>query len=160
MAHGQKREKERTIVQHVTFSVNQDIAEPPPPNLVSKYETLQEWLVNMCNTEKPEKAISQYSFGLFISPNEYTLIMTGINNYRRGSSTRAIRIEFQPKDMYYVLPKKYSANLTRDQVYEKIVADLKDFTKTNTFQSSFLSKADKLVFESNGKVVWCKNQSF
>jgi len=48
--------------------------------------------------------------------------------------------------------------LTRDQVYEKIVADLKDFTKTNTFQSSFLSQADKLVFESNGKVVWSKNQ--
>jgi hypothetical protein len=53
------------IIQNIHFEHQEEMVEPPPPDLTSNFETLQDWLYNICDTEQPEKSIATYHFGVF-----------------------------------------------------------------------------------------------
>ncbi|HEU5052802.1 MAG TPA: hypothetical protein VFT78_06805 [Hanamia sp.] len=133
-----------------------DVIEPPPPHLVSNFATMQDWLLNICERDKPQKPISKYAVGLFESLNDYTLFLIGMNTYDEDKHRSEIRIEFEPTNMYFKLHEGYFQNLSREQLLEKLTSDLKDFAKTVRFKTSFFSKATSFVFETNGHTIWSK----
>jgi len=158
MAQGElnKKDTEKIVVKHVTFTQTMDIV-PPPPNVKSEFNSLQDWLVNMCNTERPEKLIDKYNIGLFESSNDYYMLsLTGINTYEEGDHHSAIRVEFTPKHAFYRLPEAYYKNLSREELIKKLIAQLQDFTNTKDFKSSFFTKANAIVFDTNGQKIWSK----
>lgn len=63
-----KHDSGKVIVQDVQFTVVEDDIEPPPPHLTSRFKTLKDWLLNICDKDKPKKSITKYKFGLFESP--------------------------------------------------------------------------------------------
>ncbi len=155
MALSQKTNGSRKfIVQDVSFEVIEDEIEPPPPRLISRFKTLQDWLLNICNNDNPKKSITKYKFGLFESPNDYTLILVGVNTYVEGKNRSVTRIEFQPINMYFKLPEKVYKNLNRDQLIDELNSQLKDFASTEKFKASFFTKANIVVFETNGQTIW------
>lgn len=127
---------------------------PPPPGLTTKFKTLQEWIINICDTEKPEKSITTYNFGLFESPDDYTICLVGINKYDQGQDS-VTRIDFEPSGMYYPLTKSENKNLTREQVQDKLTSLLKNFIKTDKFKNSFLAKAHFITVDFYG-TIWSK----
>jgi hypothetical protein len=155
MAHNQqpKNDSEKVIVHDVQI---EDDIEPPPPHLTSKFRTLQDWLFNICVNDKPKKSITKYKFGLFESSNDYTLVLVGMNTYDEGKNRSVARIEFEPTNMYFKLPEREYKNLNRDQLIEKLTSQLKDFANTEKFKTSFFTKANIVVFESNGQIIWLK----
>lgn len=158
MANGQKNknESEKVILQHGSVEVVLEIVEPPPPNLISKFATLQDWLLNICEKETPQKLISKYTLGLFESPNDYTLDLVGVNTYDEYKNRSVTRIEFEPNNMYFKLPEAYYKNLSREQLLDKLTLELKDFANTERFKTSFFAKANVFVFETNGQTIWSK----
>lgn len=158
MAHGQQTKKDsgKTIVKDVQFTVTEDDVEPPPPNLTSRFKTLQDWLINICSGDKPKKSIIKYNFGLFESPNNNTLVLTGVNTYDEGNNGSITRIEFKPKEMYFTLPKTYYENLNREQLLEKLISELKNFSNTKEFKTSFFTRANVIVFDTTGQTIWSK----
>ena|SRR6185437_7650329 len=158
MASGQqnKNDSGKVIMQHGRFEVVEDVSEPPPPHLVSKFATLQDWLLNICEKDRPQKPISKYTVGLFESPNDYTLVLVGVNTYDEDKNRSVTRIEFEPTNMYFKLPEAYYKNLSREQLLDKLTSQLKDFAKTERFKTSFFSKATLFVFDTNGKTIWSK----
>lgn len=56
--------------------------------------------------------------------------------------------------MYFELPEKESENLNRKQVIEKLPSQLKDFAGMEKFKTSFFTKANVVVFETNGQIIW------
>lgn len=157
MAFGQQNKKD---VQKVTVQdeVIEDGIEPPPPHLTLQFKTLQDWLLNICGNDKPQKPIAKYKFGLFESPDDYTLYLVGVNSYEEGNYRSLTRIEFEPANMYFKLPENYFKNLNRDQLLDKLIGQLKDFTNTKNFKTSFFTKADVIVFETNGEIIWPKQK--
>ncbi len=157
MGHGQlpKNESGKTILV-VQDVMQEEIIEPPPPGLISKFKTMQDWLVNICDHDKPKKSIAQYKVGLFESSNENTLVLVGVNIYDNGKNGSETRIEFEPKNMYFNLPKRDYENLTRDQLLTKLSGQLKDFSKTMKFKTSFFTKADSFIFDPIGLTIWAK----
>ena len=127
---------------------------PPPPGLISNFKTIQEWLFNICDTEKPEKSITTYNFGLFESSDDYTVFLVGINKYGKGQDSATL-IEFEPSSMYYPLPKSEYKNLTREQVQDQLTSLLKTFIKTDKFKNSFLAKAYSITVDFYG-TIWSK----
>lgn len=109
----------------------------------------------MCEQDKPEKQISRFNFGLFESTDKYTLTLTGVNTYEHAKYSR-IRIEFTPAYTYFRLPKSYHEHLDRNRLLVGLKAELTEFTKTKTFQSSFFIEADEVFFETIGDVIWAK----
>lgn len=108
---------------------------PPPFGLKTKFKSVHTWLSNTCDTEKPAKPIQTYNFGLFESPGNYAIFLVGLNQYEKKNSL-ITRIEFEPKSMYFRLPETEYKNLNREQLVDKLTAQLKDFTKTGKFKTS------------------------
>lgn len=143
-------------ITQVTFEQIEDDVEPPPPHLTSNFNTLQDWLFNICDNEKPQKVISTYNFGLYQSPNNNVIFLVGLNNYTKGQSA-ITRIEFQPSDMYFQLPAVEYKNLNPEQLVNKLTAQLKDFTNTEKFQHSFLANAKSITTNFKFKEdIWSK----
>ena len=142
-------------VKQITHSELADEIEPPPPGLTSNYKNIHDWLVSICDGEKPQISITSYNFGLFESQDNNTITMVGLNKYEEGDTTH-VRIEFKPANMYFPLPHNEFKKLSRDQLLDKLVVQLKAFTKTEKFKTSFLAEADALILESNGQTVWSK----
>jgi len=160
MASGQQPKKDsgKIIVQDVQLEEivdMQDDVDAPPPHFTSKFKTLQDWLQNMCDNDKPKQPIQKYKFGLFESTDDYTLYLAGVNTSSKGNY-RSIRIAFKPTNMYFKFPKNYFENLTRQQLLDKLTSDLKDFANTEKFKNSFFTKADIVVLETNGQTIWSK----
>jgi hypothetical protein len=150
-----KTESEKVEVKEVTLYDIEDAVQPPPPGLTSNFKTLQEWLFSICNDEKPKKSIAVFNFGLFESSEANIIYLVGVNKYDKGDTSRTC-IEFEPQNMYFQLPKGEYKNLRRDQLLNKLTEQLKTFANTEKFKTSFLSKADAIIFESNGRTIWSK----
>jgi hypothetical protein len=159
MAHSQqtKNDSGKVIVKDVQLeTIIEDAIEPPPPQLTSRFETLQEWLLTICENDKPKKPITEFKFGLFESPNDLVLVLVGVNTYNEGKNRTVTRIEFEPSNMYFKLPENEYKHLNRDQLINKLMSQLKDFANTENFKSSFFTKANIVVFEINGQTIWSK----
>lgn len=144
-------------IKEVALYDGEDDVPPPPPDLTSNFKTLQEWLRYICDDKKPTKPVVHYEFGLFESPEVNTLVLIGINKYNKGD-TSYTRIEFEPSHKYFPLPKHEYNGLDREALINRLTSELRDFTGTKEFQSSFLIEADKITFAPNGQIIWSRPQ--
>jgi hypothetical protein len=143
-------------IKKVTLVEEVDDVSPPPPEMHSNFETLQEWLFNMCDKEKPKVKIATYEFGLFESPGDYTVFVVGLNTYQKSEHHSVTTIDFEPSDMYFPLPENEHENSDREQVLDKIKSQLKDFTKTEKFKTSFFAQAKSIKTSFDGDEIWSK----
>ena len=148
--HHSNQKEEITAQEFTTYEV-EDQVEPPPPDLKSSFNTIQEWLSDICDSPQPERPISAYRIGIWESENKFTLSLAGYNKYsfEKGDSSR---IEFLPSSMYFPLPENEYKNLTRGQVLLNIDSQLAEFCRSAKFRNSFLSKARSIV--SDKGVIW------
>jgi hypothetical protein len=154
-----KSESDNVEVKEVmvtSVEVADDVS-PPPPGLTSHFKNMEDWLSNICDDKKPKKSIATYEFGLFESPDNYAIFLVGINTYNKAD-TSYTRIEFEPSNMYFQLPRGEYKNLNRDEMVNLLIFQLKDFTNTKKFKTSFFTGADKITFATNGQTIWSKAQ--
>lgn len=124
---------------------------PPPPGFTSPFKTLQEWLFNICDSNKPLESISEYNFGLYLSPGANMICLVGYNtDMKQGFPAR--RIAFQPSHTFFVLPHGEYGNLSQELVRKRIFKELTEFTKTTKFKNSFLSKGDSITTDLDGEI--------
>jgi len=141
--------KARTLVDVV------DDVQPPPDELTPQFKSIKEWMFTICDGNKPETSIGRYEVGFFESPNDCTMFLVGLNKYDSGD-TSYTRIEFEPANMYFKLPNIEYKNVDREELIKKLATELKDFTNTTKFKSSFLANADNIVLVTNGQTIWSK----
>ncbi|MDH7460776.1 hypothetical protein QEG73_05780 [Chitinophagaceae bacterium 26-R-25] len=146
----------KITVENVQIIESEEDVEPPAPQQVSHFKTLQDWLVDICENSKPEKKIDKFKLGLFEGKDEKILYLVGTNTYKEGDRQSATRIEFEPAHNYLKLPESDYNSLVHDELVNKLTRQLKDFTNTSPFENSFLSKANTIVFETNGTIIWSK----
>ena len=150
-----KTESGKVEYKEVTLVDIVDDVPPPPDDLSSKFKNVQEWLFTICDGNKPEKSIGTYEFGIFESSENNTMFLVGLNKYYKGD-TSFTRIEFESSKMYFQLPEIEYKNLNRDELVKRLTTELKDFTDTEKFKTSFLTNADSIVLVTNGQTIWSK----
>lgn len=141
----------------VRTTVSMEIEEPPPPpppRFSSKFKTVEEWLGVICDTETPTKAGLDYYFGLFESDSLYIVSMVGKKAYTENEQSSAVRIEFEPENRYFDLPKADFTGLTSEQVRGRLSDKLTAFTKSGKFQKSFFMQAASITTEWNAVEIW------
>lgn len=139
------------------FSTQEEMEDPPPPNLSSKFSTLEDWLTAICEGEKPTKAIEIFNFGLFESesPTEYIISISGTNKYVKENQSIITKIDFKPKNEYYKISDNYFKNLNREEVIKKLTSQIRAFTNTNEFKKSFLAQSKSITTDFSGEI-WSK----
>jgi hypothetical protein len=144
--------KPKYIIEHIHIEETVDAVEPPPPNIKPTFKTLHDWLIDICDSEKPKIPIANYSFGVFESPDSPVLFMVGLNKYTNPNHAK---IDFEPQSMYFLLPIEDYNNLTCEQLSDKLGEQLRDFTMTQIFKNSYLADANSIVLNGN-KAIWHK----
>ena len=130
---------------------------PPPPEYTSPFKTLEEWLNYLCETNQPEKNITEYNFSVYgsIQAGIKFLCLIGINRYYPEPDVTEERIEFKPaRHMFFTLPEVY-ADLSQQQLRQRLANELKEFTKSTKFHGSFLSKA-KVITNNYEDTIWSR----
>lgn len=69
-------------------------------------------------------------------------------------SKNAIRNKTFDESIYYNLKENEIINLDKEQVHTKIINELNSFTTTDAFKQSFFAKAQSIVVDFNGAVIW------
>lgn len=106
---------------------------------------LQDWLKHICTTESPDESIIAFNFGLFETPNGYTIYLVGSTYYDEEDDDWACEEDFVPAKKYCELPTSDFSHLKFDAVQEKLSAILISFMETEVFNNSFLSKATAIT---------------
>jgi hypothetical protein len=132
--------------------------EPPPPpptqrpsetnkktKTAPKDMTFNNWLTQICTTEKPYKLIIAYNFGLFETSNGYTVYLIGSKTYDAEETDWATEADFVPTLKYYELPASDFKQLQFDKAQDKVKQMIKDFMKTDTYKKSFFIKAKAIT---------------
>ncbi|MFD2161507.1 hypothetical protein ACFSJU_03830 [Paradesertivirga mongoliensis] len=150
-----KKNVEEVTTEHVVIE-GEELYEviPPPPEFKSDFDNLDDWLTNICENEPPTKPVKNYNFGLFESPDEHTIFFVGLNKYTNENSS-STRVDYEPENMYFVLPKTEYSNLSVEQVKQRLTMQLKEFVNTTKFKSSYLAEADSVTTDFGGKI-WPK----
>ncbi len=142
----------RTIVERVHLTTSEDAVAPPPPNLKPTFRNLHDWLISVCESHRPKTRVSIYATGLWESDKERVLFIVGM-----AVGANQEDIVFQPQNSYLLLPSHEYGELSQDQLDYKLIGELKDFTATNVFTSSFLAECDSILFKGK-TVIWSKTQ--
>ncbi|MFZ1798222.1 MAG: hypothetical protein WAU24_00025 [Chitinophagaceae bacterium] len=143
-------QKQKLKIEYVNIKMTVEDVQPPPFNIKTTFKTVEEWLFNICDSEKPQKPVTNYSIGIFESRNDYTLSFVGLYVNQRKTE-----IAYEPLNMYFLLPKTEYKDLSREQLADKLVIQLKKFTATKKFMSSFLVQADSIFLNGTTKI-WSK----
>ena len=111
--------------------------------------------MNICASEKPQKPIRTYNFGVFEGQDNYIAFLTGINIYEVSQNHTETKIDYTPAEMYFSLPANEYKNLNRQQVFERLTLQLKEFTKSDQFKNSFFQHAESITTDWKGEI-WRK----
>jgi hypothetical protein len=148
-----KKEIEEDItVEYHEFEIEVD--EGPEKEITRTFKTVQDWLQHIAVNEKPNDPDLDYNFRLSESSTEYILSIAGVKTFEEGKYRTVTRIEWRPENMYLLLPDSEHSNLSQEQVREKVYNQIKDFTETYTFKSSFFSKAKAITADWKSDTIW------
>lgn len=151
----QPEESDKWIIVHGEFSEEEDDLGPTGLYMESTFKTIDDWLLDMCKNDRPQKEITKFIFGVFEYLDGYTLCLTGINAYEEGNHTKT-KIEFLPIHSYFRIPAAYHEHLEREETIKKIETDLDKFAQSKCFQSSYFTHAKIVQFETTGEIIWSK----
>ena len=143
-----ENEKEEFEIRHIVLTSKAFMDDPPPPpplDFVSPFKTIHEWLSNICDTKEPDKPIEDLQISLSESPTRAILCLVGFNTEVIDNSTTAHRITFTPASGDFPLPKDDYENLSKQQVRERVLSEVMEFSKTEKFQNSFLWQAESVT---------------
>jgi hypothetical protein len=140
----------KRIIQHISLEETIEDVDLPPSHLKATFKTLRDWLSNICESKRPQKPITKFLIGLFESPDDRILFLIGLNTY-----DKKVAIDFEPENMYFLLPKTEYNSLNREQLSNKLTIELTKFIKTKKFETSFLAESNSITFDDR-VVIWSK----
>ena len=143
----------KIIWKEVNITDYVDDIDPPPPHLKQSFKKLADWLINICDSERPTKPVSFYAVGLFESREDRALFLVGM-----GKSDNRETIVFKPQNMYFILPPDEYKDLSKEQLDAKLVKQLTDFAQTNYFSDSYLSQSDSVLYRGKA-LIWSNPHS-
>ncbi|MBO9573726.1 MAG: hypothetical protein J7497_16185 [Chitinophagaceae bacterium] len=149
----EKNERGEVEFKSVSLVEIEEQIEPPPPGIDSSFNSLEEWLFSVCDREKPDKFIAVFKVGLFESTDGNVIYLAGVNKFNVGDTSYS-SVGFKSSNMYFKLPQSQYSGLSRDQLLEKLAVELRAFTNTDKFKSSFLATANIILLEPNDQAIW------
>ncbi|MFN3794911.1 MAG: hypothetical protein ACK4RX_09630 [Chitinophagaceae bacterium] len=144
-----------TVIDTVSETVEQEEMEPPPVN-AENFVSMSDWLGKIIAAKQPDPQVRAYVIGLFTSGNQQTIFLKGLRKSELSGNGETSAPDFIPEHAYAKLPEAYTKGMDQTGLLEKLQTELVAYTQTADFQQSYLAKADALVLETNGKVIWKK----
>ena len=143
-----------TVVDTVSETVEQEEIEPIPPVNAEPFVSMADWLGKIAAAKQPDQQVRVYIIGLITSGNQQTIFLKGLRKSELTANGETNPPEFIPEHAYARLPEAYTKGMDQAGLLEKLRTELVAYTQTEDFQRSYLAKADALVLQPNGQVIW------
>jgi hypothetical protein len=105
------------------------------------YKRFVSWIERINQSDEIPANLCAFNFGLFESEKGYLMYLIGAESYDETDDDWAVEENFAPTEKYFELGVDTSDK--RWQEIEELAASLlSEFIKSETFQQSFLSKAE------------------
>jgi flavodoxin len=102
--------------------------------------SFEEWIDQIIKTEKPNKKIKGYYFGLFeTGDKEYMMYLSGSKEFDEKDDDWACNDDFEPNEKYLSLPQY--KGLDWENVLSQVAEMLQKFIATDIYKNSFFAKA-------------------
>lgn len=144
-----------TVIDTVSETVEQEDIEPPPVN-AEDFVSMSDWLGKITAAKQPDQQVRVYIIGLITSGSHQTVFLKGLRKSELTGNGETSAPEFIPEHAYAKLPEAYTKGMDQAGLLEKLRMELIAFTQRADFQQSYLAKADALVLQPNGQVIWRK----
>ena len=126
-------------------------AEPPPPLDISCSHpvSLQEWFIQVCKTEKPDKAdsVAKYHFVLYDKEDCYLICLVKSKDYPWVDPQQPQKPGNKPLPEFSSLSKTEYKDLPWEKVLEKVTKQLGEFVMIPEYRNSALAKAKSIVIQ-------------
>lgn len=107
---------------------------------------LEEWLLDICQTEQPDQSVIAYHVGMFENLEGATIVyLVGSKNFDTHSNECINEIDFEPTNNYITINESGFKELDWDEALELVEHRLRTFSRTEKFKSSFLGQARALT---------------
>jgi hypothetical protein len=101
-------------------------------------QKFNDWLDGIVMTEKPDKDIIAYWFGIFESTSGYETYLIGSKIFDDNDPDWACNVDFVPKNKYLTLTQSGTDwQIILDEVKKYVT----DYLQTSIFKNSFLDKS-------------------
>ena len=141
-------------VINITFTEEYEEIDFPNDDLKPEFDTIHDWLSAVVQGNKPTKRIHKIEIGVIESPEESTLFLLGYNTIIQHPNSQLTTISFRPDKTFYKLPKDPYIKETANETTKVIESELLNFSKTQSFTTSFLINVDQVIFTKTGLRLW------
>ena len=101
---------------------------------------IADWISNNDLKEDELQGIEAINFGIFESPNGYTIYLSGAKLYDPDDDDWSTSVDYEPTNKYLILSKEVTKELDWTQILDLVVNSLKVYLDTESFLSSSLAK--------------------
>src|SRR5690606_7288291 len=99
--------------------------------------TLEQWLIDICDSEHPDALVVAYHFGLFENlEGSTTLFLIGSSVFHETDDDWIANVDFEPADNYHTINEIGLNNLSSEDLLEQVTNKLIGFTQTTKFKNS------------------------
>lgn len=104
-------------------------------------QRFHEWVDNINKTERIDKSIIAFNFGLFESKEGFTMYLTGSKIFDKDDDDWAANIDFEPKQKYF----SFGNELLKDKDWKDILkfaeSLVQSYVKSEDFKTSIFAQA-------------------
>lgn len=110
-------------------------------NVKSVDQRFHEWVDNINETEKIDKSIIAFNFGLFESEEGFTMYLTGSKIFDEDDDDWATNMDFEPKQKYFSFGNEFLKDKDWQDILKYAESLVKSYVKSEDFKTSIFAKA-------------------
>lgn len=122
-------------------------------------QRFHEWVDNINQTERIDKSIIAFNFGLFESKEGFTMYLTGSKIFDKDDDDWAANMDFEPKQKYF----SFGNELLKDKDWQDILkcaeSLVQSYVKSEDFKTSIFAQAIAITLGfDDGELTIIKSQ--
>lgn len=122
-------------------------------------QRFHEWVDNINKTERIDKTIIAFNFGLFESKEGFTMYLNGSKVFDKNDNDWAVNMDFEPKQKYF----SFGPELLKDKDWQDILkyaeSLVQTYVKSEDFKTSIFAQAIAItVGFDDGELTIIKSQ--
>lgn len=104
-------------------------------------QRFHEWVDNINETEKIDKSIIAFNFGLFESEEGFTMYLTGSKVFDEDDDDWATDMDFEPNQKYFSFGNDFLINKDWQDILKYAESLVQSYVKSEDFKTSIFAQA-------------------
>jgi len=104
-------------------------------------QRFHEWVDNINETERIDKSIIAFNFGLFESEEGFTMYLTGSKVFDKNDDDWATNIDFEPKQKYFSFGNEFLKDKDWQDILKYAASLVQSYVKSEDFKTSVFAQA-------------------